>query len=48
MMMRLLALIAAESKTATLFVKLTNHPALTMYRNLGFRVLDGFRISYYR
>lgn len=48
LMLRLLALVAAEKKSASLFVKLRNAPALKLYRNLGFQVLDGFRISYYR
>lgn len=48
LMLRLLSLIAAEKKTATLFVKMDNGPALRMYGNLGFRALDEFRISYYR
>jgi uncharacterized protein len=48
LMLRLLSLIAADKKSATLFVKLDNQPALRMYKNLGFRVLDDFRISYYR
>ena len=48
LMQRLLSLVAADKKTATLFVKIDNGPALRMYKNLGFRVVDGFRISYYR
>ncbi|MBU8912875.1 MAG: GNAT family N-acetyltransferase [Spirochaetales bacterium] len=48
LVLRLLSLIAAEKKSATLFVKTHNGPALSMYRNLGFQVVDGFRISYYR
>ncbi len=48
LMQRLLSLVAGDKKTATLFVKMDNDPALRMYKNLGFRVVDGFRISYYR
>ncbi len=48
LMLRLLNLVAGQEKSATLFVKMDNGPALKMYRNLGFRVVDGFRISYYR
>jgi len=48
LMLRLLSLIAGQRKSASLFVKMDNGPALTLYQNLGFRVVDGFRISYYR
>jgi predicted GNAT family acetyltransferase len=48
LMLRLLSYIAAEQKTATLFVKMDNAPAIAMYRSLRFQVLDDFRISYYR
>lgn len=48
LMLRLISILAAEKKSATLFVKLHNKAATSLYRNLGFGVLDGFRISYYR
>lgn len=48
LMLRVLSMVAAEHKSASLFVKMDNGPALSLYQNLGFRVLDGFRISYYR
>ena len=48
LMTRLLARIAADNKSASLFVKWENEPALRVYRNLGFGVEGGFRISYYR
>ena len=48
LMMRLLQKVASEQKSASLFVKKDNAPALRMYQNLGFAVEDGFRISYYR
>jgi predicted GNAT family acetyltransferase len=48
LMLRLLGRIAADSKNASLFVKMENEPALRMYRAIGFGVEDGFRISYYR
>jgi len=48
LMLRLLCLVAADEKAATLFVRHDNAAALKMYTNLGFRVVDGFRISYYR
>lgn len=48
LMLRLLGHLAAERKTATLFVKKDNAAAVRMYRNLRFSVLDEFRISYYR
>lgn len=48
LMLRLLDRLASESKNASLFVKKENAPALRMYRNIGFAVEDGFRISYYR
>ena len=48
LMLRLLSHIAGEQKTATLFVKKDNAPAIAMYANLRFRMVDGFRISYYR
>lgn len=48
LMLRLLERLASDSKNASLFVKKDNAPALRMYRNIGFAVEDGFRISYYR
>ena len=48
LMLRLCELIALDRKSATLFVKKTNGPALKMYANIGFAVESGFRISYYR
>lgn len=48
LMLRLLEVIATASKNASLFVKKENAPALRMYRNIGFGIEDGFRISYYR
>jgi len=48
LVLRLLSLIAAEKKSATLFVKMDNVQELSMYRNLGFQGVDDFRISYYR
>lgn len=48
LMLRLLERLASESKNASLFVKKDNAAALRMYRNIGFAVEDGFRISYYR
>jgi ribosomal protein S18 acetylase RimI-like enzyme len=47
-MLRLLGRIATDHKNASLFVKMENAPAITMYRNIGFAVEDRFRISYYR
>ena len=47
LMARLLELIAADRKSATLYVKEHNAPAITMYRNLGFGVDGGFRVAYY-
>jgi predicted GNAT family acetyltransferase len=48
LMLRLLGRIATDHKNASLFVKMENAPAITMYRNIGFAVEDRFRISYYR
>jgi GNAT superfamily N-acetyltransferase len=47
-MEELLRRIFAEKGTACLFVKKNNLPALSLYRKLGFRIADGYRISYYR
>lgn len=48
LMRHLLKDISDAGKQATLFVKRSNGPALTMYQKLGFAVRDGFRITYYR
>jgi predicted GNAT family acetyltransferase len=48
LMTKLLGLIAAQSKSASLFVKGENAPAIRLYRNLGFGIQGGFRIVYYR
>lgn len=47
LMLRLLQRIAAQRKNGALFVKKDNAPALRLYKNIGFAVDDGFRISYY-
>jgi len=48
LMLRLCELVAKDHKSATLFVKEENGPAQKMYRNIGFAIESGFRISYYR
>jgi uncharacterized protein len=48
LMLRLLQRVAADHKSASLFVKKDNEPALRLYRGIGFAVEDEFRISYYR
>lgn len=48
LMLRLLQRIAADRKTATLFVKKDNVAALRLYGGIGFAVEDEFRITYYR
>lgn len=48
LMLRLLQRIAADRKSATLFVKKDNVAALRLYRGIGFSVEDEFRITYYR
>jgi N-acetylglutamate synthase-like GNAT family acetyltransferase len=48
LMEELLRLIFAEKSVACLFVKKTNEPALSLYRKLGFRIADGYRISYFK
>ena len=48
LMTRLLSELARQRKSASLFVKHENQPALRLYRNLGFGEEGGFRISYYR
>jgi GNAT superfamily N-acetyltransferase len=47
-MEELLRRIFAEKHTACLFVKKANRPALSLYRKLGFRVRDGYRINYFK
>ncbi len=47
-MEELLRRIFAEKPTVCLFVKKNNLPALALYRKLGFRVADGYRISYFK
>jgi predicted GNAT family acetyltransferase len=45
---RLCSLIAFEAPTVSLFVKTQNAAAIAVYRRLGFKNIDRFRISYYR
>jgi GNAT superfamily N-acetyltransferase len=47
-MEELLRRIFADKHTASLFVKKDNLPALSLYRKLGFRILDGYQISYFK
>jgi predicted GNAT family N-acyltransferase len=47
-MEELLRRIFSEKSTACLFVKKGNLPALSLYRKLGFRTMEGYQISYYR
>jgi hypothetical protein len=47
-MRELLQRIFREKESACLFVKKTNQPAVALYQRLGFQILDGYRISYYR
>lgn len=47
LMLRLLQRIGEEHKSASLFVKKDNAPALRLYRGIGFAIEDEFRISYY-
>jgi predicted GNAT family acetyltransferase len=44
----LLRQILAEKQAVSLFVKRSNQAALALYRKLGFRITEGYRISYYR
>jgi len=46
-MIRLLSCIFKEKKTASLFVKKENIPAVKLYDNLGFKIMNDFRISYF-
>ena len=47
-MEELLRRIFADKQTACLFVKKDNGPALSLYRKLGFRIGDGYQISYFK
>jgi ribosomal protein S18 acetylase RimI-like enzyme len=47
-MRALLERIFREKESACLFVKKSNQPAVALYRGLGFQILEGYRISYYR
>ncbi len=47
LMIELLAVLHGEGKNTCLFVKKTNPPALSLYRNLGYIITDDFLISYY-
>jgi len=47
-MEELLRRIFAEKLTACLFVKKNNKPALSLYRKLGFRIVDGYQICYFK
>jgi len=47
-MEELLRRIYAEKQTVCLFVKKDNLPALSLYRKLGFRIGDGYQISYFK
>ncbi|NOY08155.1 MAG: GNAT family N-acetyltransferase [Spirochaetes bacterium] len=46
-MIKLLEYIFKEKKTASLFVKKENEPAVKLYKNLGFNIKDDFRIVYF-
>jgi predicted GNAT family acetyltransferase len=47
-MEELLGRIFSEKTIACLFVKKNNLPALSLYRKLGFRTVDGYQISYFK
>jgi ribosomal protein S18 acetylase RimI-like enzyme len=47
-MRALLERIFREKESACLFVKKSNPPAVALYQGLGFQILEGYRISYYR
>ncbi|MBN2551481.1 MAG: GNAT family N-acetyltransferase [Spirochaetales bacterium] len=47
-MEELLRRIFAQKQTACLFVKKNNLAALSLYRKLGFRIAEGYRISYFK
>jgi GNAT superfamily N-acetyltransferase len=47
-MEELLRRIFAEKQTACLFVKKENRPALSLYGKLGFRIREGYRITYFK
>jgi predicted GNAT family acetyltransferase len=47
LMGRLLEHIFRDGKKACLFVKTHNLPALRLYDNLGFRIAENYRISYF-
>jgi predicted GNAT family acetyltransferase len=47
LMSRLMEHIFAGGKNACLFVKTHNLPALKLYDNLGFRIAENYRISYF-
>lgn len=47
LMRYILGFVQDAGKRATLFVKTHNRAAIALYRNLGFEILDDFRISYY-
>ena len=47
-MEELLRRIFSDKHTASLFVKKDNLPALSLYRKLGFRIFDGYQISYFK
>jgi predicted GNAT family acetyltransferase len=47
LMRRLLCHIFADGKSACLFVKKHNLPALRLYGGLGFRIAENYRISYF-
>ena len=46
-MIRLLGCIFKDKKTASLFVKKENIPAVKLYEHLGFTIMNDFKISYF-